>query len=100
MAVQQQRIDDEDLFWLLVVAVFIVGSGGLVVAREHVVDWLVKHSVLVPAAASPWISIPGTGGAGIDGSRVLIAVSALAAVGICAVAAHRRRAPVAGGGAR
>lgn len=98
MTVNQQRLDDDELIWLLVLAAIAVSSGALVVARDHVVAWLLDHSVLLPESDSPWISIPGTGGAGLDASRVLLTAAALAAVVIGLVTARRRRQPAAAGG--
>lgn len=56
----------------------VAGSGGALWLRG--VAWLVEHQVLVAADQGPLLALPGSGGAGLDGPRVLIAAAALLAL--------------------
>lgn len=53
-------------------------------------EWLIEHQVLVAAEASPLLEIPGTAGAGLDVSRVVIAGSVLLGVLAITISAGRR----------
>ena len=70
----------------------VLGSAAVLWAKGAA--WLVDHQVLVAAAAQPVWVIPGTGGAGLDGAR-LVALAGLcmglAVVAFAALAAWWRR---------
>lgn len=68
----------------------VLGSAGLLWMKG--VEWLVEHQVLVSAEASPLLEIPGTEGAGLDVSRVVIATSLLLGVLAIAISSGRRLA--------
>ena len=58
---------------------------------EWCVSWLVTHQVLLAGTADPWLTVPGSGGAGVDGHRAAIVVAVAVAVMACALSWVRRR---------
>lgn len=71
-----------------------VGPAAIAVAvvylRVHVTAWATEHGVLVPSAAKPLLTLPGTGGAGLDLPRV-VALAAVAALVLVATGVFTRR---------
>jgi hypothetical protein len=88
--------DDEFVLVLVVagVAAALLGSVGVLWLRG--VDWLVEYAVLVSAATSPLVPVPGCAGAGLDGPR--LAVTAGLLVGLAAWVGSAIRCRVAAGG--
>lgn len=56
----------------------IVGSGGALWLKG--ITWLIEHQILIGAEADPLLALPRSGGAGLDGPRVLIACAVLLAL--------------------
>ena len=59
------------------VLIFVLGSAGTIWLTG--VNWLIQHQVLVASAAHPTITLPHSGGAGLDTARVFVLVCVLAA---------------------
>lgn len=55
----------------------IAGSAGALWLKGA--TWLVEHHILVPGAAGPILTIPGTAGAGLDLPRLAIAAAVVLA---------------------
>lgn len=84
------RSDEDGLLVLAVagaVLLTLLGSAGLYWAKASA--WLVEHQVLVPAAARPWVSLPG--GCGLDAARVVVVICVLAALVAVGISAIRHR---------
>jgi hypothetical protein len=62
----------------LAVLVGLLGSAGLLWAQGTA--WLVRHHVLIAAARHPLVPIAGSGGAGLDLPRLVIASAVVVAV--------------------
>lgn len=86
--------DQMALFWIAPIALTVaLGSAGLWWSKA--LTWLVDHSILIAADASPIVRIPAAQGIGLDGRRATIALAlviAVVAIGISAgKAAHSAR---------
>ncbi|MDP3889834.1 hypothetical protein [Nocardioides sp.] len=69
-----------------------VAAGALTISTWHrILAWLVDHDVLLPAADSPLVGVPGGEGVGLDASRLAIATAVLLFLIVCGVAAIRQR---------
>ena len=79
----------------LVVINVAIGALGTVLASAGIlwfkgVAWLLEHKIIVPEAAAPLITIPGTHGAGLDLPRTALAAAILLAVLTLTVSAGHR----------
>ena len=90
-------IENDDTFWFIICGFFAfpalaVGAGQLWAQGS---DWLVEPHILVPESASPMVSIPAMGGAGLDLARLSIAaglvvlLGALTALSVQSIARRR-----------
>jgi len=79
---RQPQHSDTDIIVMVVVGMMALGSVGAiaVVVWQKVVSWCLEHGLLVPSSASPLLSVPGVGGAGLDLSRIFVVAAVLAAV--------------------
>lgn len=89
---------DEQVWEKMILLVALVAGGGWLLANWHsvwsrVAAWLIAQHVLV--VGHPVLVVPGTGGAGLDGSRLAIGFAVVAAVVLwtvsSAIRAIRRR---------
>lgn len=83
--------EDEEVFLVnmgVLALSTVLGSAGLLWLKGSA--WLVEHQVLVSAAADPLLAIPGTGGAGLDVSRLAIAAAVVLIAVMGAVGGVRR----------
>jgi len=88
---------DDDQTILVLIGIFagpaLLGTGlaTLTAKVPGVAGWLIDHHILVAAAAQPIVTIPASGGAGLDWSR-LIALTAAVLIWLTWViwAAHTR----------
>ena len=83
------RTSDDDLFVLTIMGCFALGgvAAAAPVWWGRAITWLLAHQVLVPRAERPLLTLPGSGGAGLDVPRLAILTAALllclaAAVGV------------------
>lgn len=83
--------DQMALFWIVPIALMVaLGSAGLWWSKA--LTWLVGHSILIAADASPIVRIPAAQGVGLDGRRAIIALAivfAVVAIGVSAGKAAR-----------
>jgi len=79
---QPQQHSDTDIIVMAVVGMMALGSAAAIaaVAWQKVITWCLAHGLLVPPDASPMLSIPASGGAGLDLSRILVAAAAVVVV--------------------
>ena len=63
----------------------LVGSAGLLWLKGA--QWLVAHQILVPDTANPLLTVPGTGGAGLDAARAMVAGGVLLGALVVALSA-------------
>jgi hypothetical protein len=75
---------------MVIAAAMVVGSVFTVATWHRALDWAVAHQVLVPASASPLLTMPAGDGAGLDARRLAIASAAVVFVTVCGVASLRR----------
>ncbi len=85
--------DDDDTFLLCMTA---MGSLGAITAAaatwwDRVVSWLVEHQVLVTGNTDPLVTVPYTGGAGLDLPRVTIICAVLLLTTAMTISALRAR---------
>jgi hypothetical protein len=78
--------NSSDVAWTLVGAV-LFGIPTLVIGAaatgwDRATAWLLEHEFLLPATADPVVTIPDTGGAGVDLARIVLAVGALAVLSL------------------
>lgn len=66
----------------------LLGSAGILWLKGA--TWLVEHQILVAADQDPLLVVAGTGGAGLDISRLAIAAAAVLVVLVLLVSAGRR----------
>lgn len=52
-------------------------SFGDIIGWPRIVGWLIDNGLIVPGAEHPVVPLPGTGGAGLDGPRVVAIVAIL-----------------------
>lgn len=84
--------DDEEVFLVnlgVLALSTLLGSAGLLWLKGAA--WLVERQILVGAGASPLLTVPGAGGAGLDVPRVAI-VAAVALVAVMGAVGGIRRA--------
>lgn len=81
--------DDEMILVVLAVLALPAALGAATVAWRFGSAWLVAHGVLVAAAASPLVPVPGMGGAGLDLARVCITGGVVLLLAVAAVSGAR-----------
>lgn len=87
------ELDNDTVLVILLGTVALGGLGGAGALFGLGTDWLVEHSVLIAASASPLLPIPGLDGAGLDLTRSVIAAGLLIMLLAVAGSAIRRFAP-------
>ncbi len=70
--------DDQVWETVIMTIVGLAGLGWLVGNLPKVAEWLVAHRILV--SGYPMLTLPSTGGAGLDGPRIAIAAAVVAAL--------------------
>jgi hypothetical protein len=86
---ESQLSPTEELLMVAALAM-VVGSVVTVTIWHRALDWAVAHQVLLPASASPLITMPAGDGVGLDARRLAIAVAAVVFLIVCGVASLRR----------
>lgn len=86
------RGSDDDLFLLTMVGFLSLGGVAAAAAAgwANTVSWLLAHQVLVTAAQHPLLTVPASGGAGLDVPRLALAVAVTLLALAAAVGAARR----------
>jgi Flp pilus assembly protein TadB len=85
---------DDDRAQLFLIAAAFVAFGGIGIAWSRVSVWLLEHRVTLPAGSDLVVTLPASGGAGLDLTRLLVGVAAgllLLALAVSAVAKRRAR---------
>lgn len=82
--------DDERAQLFLIAAAF-VAFGGVGVAWTHITPWLLEHRVTLPAGSDLVVTLPASGGTGLDLTRLMIAVAAGLLLLACAATALAKR---------
>jgi len=84
---------EEDLIAVITVALTAIGSVAVVAATmwERVVSWLLQQHVVVADVGDPIVTLPASGGAGLDVPRLALLAAALVAATAVGVAGWRRR---------
>jgi hypothetical protein len=89
-----QQISNDDLFTLIMIGCLAgptVGVGFAVAKWHQVLGWLLEHQVLLSAKSHPLLTVPATGGAGLDTARTTVATAVVLAVLAIGMSALRRR---------
>jgi hypothetical protein len=84
------RLSPTEELLMVAALAMVVGSVFTVATWHRVLDWAVAHQVLVPASASPLITLPAGDGVGLDARRLAIAIAAVVFLTVCGVASLRR----------
>ncbi|WP_041293798.1 hypothetical protein [Kineococcus radiotolerans] len=87
-------VSDDERGQLFLIAAAFVAFGGIGVAWRRITAWLLGHDVILPASAELVVTLPASGGAGLDLTRLLVAVAAgllLLAFAVSAIAKRRAR---------
>ena len=85
-------LSDADQMSLLMAAPLIFGVvvGALPSMSARVTAWLLEHNMIIGAAESPLLALPGAEGAGLDVRRLIVVVAVLAVAVALAISGLRQ----------
>jgi hypothetical protein len=83
---KETKEQPNDLVWAFLGAVLFgvpaLIVGGATTGWTNATDWMLEHQVLLPASADPVLPLPATDGAGLDWTRIGLALGGLAVVSL------------------